>query len=123
MAALDPIDVMRVKTGYYSSLPGDARERFPIPVVLFWDGSGAADARASREAFELELRDRLQSEFPDAIEIEITCADGEQPRASLTEVSLTRSSEERLIIARRWVDALVTLTWAHGHWLAPRESG
>jgi hypothetical protein len=119
MEALDPIDVMRVKTGYFTQLPAQDQEHFPVPVVLFSDGAGGADATASRNAFENELRERIQSEFPEAMEIEVCCADGAQPQQSLTEVSLTRPSDQRMLIAREWVDALAKLTWAHGRWIAP----
>lgn len=118
MEALDPIDVVRVKTGYFTRTPTQ-EQRFCEPVVLFSDGADGVDSTASRTAFEGELRERLQSEFPEAMEIEIHCVDGKTPDSARTEVSLTRPSDQRLFIAAEWVDALAKLTWARGRWIAP----
>jgi hypothetical protein len=122
MEALDPIDVMRVKTSYFTRLPAQKQQQYPVPVVLFSNGAEGVDATASRNAFEIELRDRLQAEFPEAMEIEICCADGQEPQGTLTEVSMTRPSDQRMLIAREWVDAVAKLVWAHGRWIAPPKA-
>jgi hypothetical protein len=113
---------MHVRTGYYTFLPPEDRERYPLLVALTYDGGAGVDAPALREAFEGALRDRLENEFPEAGAIEIFCADGTPPQASLTEVSLSRPTDERTFIARRLVDALVLLTWAQGRWLPQAAS-
>jgi hypothetical protein len=115
--ALDPIDVMHIQAGYYTRLPAEEQERYPLLVVLFRDGAEGIDVSAGRTAFEDALRDRLETEFSEAGAIDIVCADGKPPAPSLTEVSLTRPSDERTLIAQRWVDAPVMLTWARGRWL------
>jgi hypothetical protein len=115
--ALDPIDVMHVKAGYYTNLPAEVRERYPLLVALGCSDADGVDPAACKEAFESNLRERLENEFPEAGAIDIVCLDGVPPQASLAEVSLSRPTEQRTIIARRLVDALVLLTWAQGRWL------
>ncbi len=117
MEALDPIDVMHVQAGYYTNLPVEVRERYPLLVSLGCGDGDGVDPAACREAFEHALHERLENEFPEAGAIEIFCADGTPPAPSVTQVSLTRPSEERARIAARLVDALVLLTWAQGRWL------
>src|SRR5262249_44043810 len=101
MEALDPIDVMHIQAGYYTRLPAEEQERYPLLVALSRDGTEGVDAAAGRPAFEQALRDRLETEFSEAGAIDIVCADGKPPVPSLTEVSLTRPSDERTYIAQR----------------------
>ncbi len=122
MEALDPIDVMHVRAGYYTTLSREDQERYPLVVALGCDGSSGGDANACRQAFEDALRERLATEFPQAGAIDIVCADGTPPAPTLTEVSLTRPTDERMLIAARLVDALVLLTWAQGRWLPQTTS-
>lgn len=119
MEAVDPIDVTRIVTGYYTTLAEQDQVRYPTPVVLFSGGTADIDAKASREAYVAVLRERLQDEFPKAAAIEISCADGQAARSSLTEVSLTRANPPRLRLATEWVDAIAKLVWAQGRWIAP----
>jgi hypothetical protein len=122
MEALDPIDVMHVQAGYYTNLPVEVRERYPLLVSLGCGDGDGVDPTVCREAFARALHDRLENEFPEAGAIDIVCVDGTPPAPSLTEVSLSRPTEERTRIARRLVDALALLTWAQGRWM-PQLAG
>jgi hypothetical protein len=121
MEALDPIDVMSVKAGYYTRLSLEEQRRHPALVALLNGDTDGVDLAGSRGAFEHELTERLRTEFPDAIEVEVVCVDGRPLGETATEVGLTRPSDERMLIATRWVDALVNLIWAHGRWIAPKS--
>ncbi|MGI8550372.1 MAG: hypothetical protein ACR2PL_06165 [Dehalococcoidia bacterium] len=131
MEAVDPIDVMRIKTGYYTSLSAAECRSHPQLVVLASGGSDAVDTTsnletldvaASRDAYEQELLKVLQDEFRKAQVEAITCLDGQPVSASATEVSLTRTDPQRESIVCEWVDALAKLTWARGRWIAPKLS-
>jgi hypothetical protein len=122
MEALDPIDVMRIATGYYTELAEEEQARHSSLVVLFSGNTDNVDLTASRDAYVSVLREQLENEFPKAAEIEIRCLDGEPPRTGATQVSLTREDQERLRVATAWVDALAMLTWAQGRWIAPAMS-
>lgn len=128
MEAVDPIDVLRIKTGYYTRLSLQEQESHPSLVVLFFGDPRqvdtkasleAVDTRASQQAYESSLMERLQNQFPKAHIEPIACLDGQVARTSATEVALSRSDPQRVRIATQWVDAIAKLTWAEGRWIAP----
>ena len=122
MEAVDPVDVMRITTGYYTTLPEEEQARYPTLVALFTGDTGGVDTAASENAYVADLRERLQNEFPEAQAVEVTCLDGTAPRSGVTQVSLTRPDALRLRLATGWVDAIARLAWAQGRWIAPQAS-
>jgi len=117
----DPIDVMRIAIGYFTTLPEAERLKDPVRVVLFSGDTSGIDRDASEQAYVAALRERLQNEFPEAQAVEITCLDAEPPGLPATQVSLTRTDASRVRLATEWVDALARLTWAQVRWIAPRD--
>jgi hypothetical protein len=123
MEAIDPIDVISVRVGYYTTLSLEQLRQHPTAVGLFDGDLSVVDIPASRKSFEAELSVGLQTEFPEAMDIKIECLDGQPLGESSTIIGLSRADDRRMLMATRWVEAFTTLVWVRARWVAPKISG